>query len=946
MASAQSEFYPGEGRRIEAILDAAVDGIVTIDEHGVVESANPAIERLFGWTPAELVGRNISVLVPSPHRELHDEYIARYLRTGEARVIGIGRELEGERRDGTKFPMELAVSEIKGESRPSFTGIIRDITARKKAEIELQESRARSQAILDTAVDGIVTIDAHGIVESANPAIERLFGWSPDDLVGKNISVLVPSPHREHHDEYIGRYLRTGEARVIGIGRELEGQRRDGTKFPIELAVSEIELKDRRSFTGIVRDITARKEAEAALLRADALKDEFLANTSHELRTPLNGIIGIGQSMLDGATGPLTDDQRRNLGMVVASGRRLANLVNDLLDFSKLRHDTVRLHRAPTDLHALTDLVLLVSETLIGKRSLRLFNRIDPTGPLAEVDEDRMQQVLFNLVGNAIKFTPAGVVEVSAKSEGDWLYVTISDTGIGIASERFNDIFQMFSQGDGSDEREQGGAGIGLAITKQLVELHGGTVSVESEVGIGSKFTISLPLSGTTREMLSPPVQMDQLLSRVVEDVRLADSVQPVAVGNSGTGYRILVVDDEPVNVQTLVNYLTLANYQVTTVANGEEALDHVFSEDRCDLVLLDVMMPRISGLEVCRRIRERFSPTELPVVLLTAKNRVSDLVNGFSSGANDYLTKPFASDELLARVNVHLELAKISDSYARFVPRQFLQQLGKDRITEVALGDQVQRVMTVLFADIRDFTRLSEKMSPAQTFEFVNQYLSATGPAINRHRGVIDKFVGDAVMALFPERPEDAIDAAMDMFAELEVFNGVRAEQGEPPVEIGIGIHTGVLMLGTIGAVDRMDTTVISDAVNLASRVENLTKTYRVPLIITEATYRQLRDPASRSLRRIDRVLVQGKSQPVVLFEVMDADPPDRRAAKLRGLADMDIGLSRYEEADFSGAIDAFERVLAILPTDTVAQLLLERARRLAISSESSAPIARLDKV
>ena len=479
--------------RTQAILDTAVDGIITIDDQGIVESANPAIERLFGYVPAELIGRNVSVLTPSPHRERHDEYIARYLRTGEARVIGIGRELEGLRRDGTTFPMELAVSEVRGGDRPRFAGIIRDITARKQAEAALRESKARTQAILDTAVDGIITIDDHGIVESANPAIERLFGYVPAELIGRNVSVLTPSPHRERHDEYIARYLRTGEARVIGIGRELEGLRRDGTTFPMELAVSEVRGGDRPRFAGIIRDITARKQAEAALLRADALKDEFLANTSHELRTPLSGIIGIGQSMLDGATGPLTDEQRRNLDMVVASGRRLANLVNDLLDFSKLRHETIELRRGPTDLHSLVDLVLAVSRTLVGKRPLRLFNRTDPAGPLVEVDEDRIQQVLFNLVGNAIKFTPAGTVEVLAEVQNDWLDVTVADTGIGIAPERLDEIFEMFSQGDGSMEREQGGTGLGLAIAKQLVELHGGTLRVESEVGVGSRFTARLP---------------------------------------------------------------------------------------------------------------------------------------------------------------------------------------------------------------------------------------------------------------------------------------------------------------------------------------------------------------------------------------------------------------------------------------------------------------------
>lgn len=931
---------PGRERtHIEAILEAAVDAVITIDEQGIIQSVNPAVERLFAYPPADLIGRNVSMLMPQPHRERHDQYLAHYLRAGEAKVIGLGRELEALRRDGTTFPIELTLSEVRTGGRRLFTGFIRDISQRKQAEEALRESQARIQAILDTAVDGIITIDERGIVEIANPAIERLFGYAPADLIGRNISMLMPSPHRERHDAYLARYLSTGEARVIGIGRELEGLRRDGTTFPLELALSEVRGEGRRRFTGIIRDITVRKQAEQALLRADALKDEFLANTSHELRTPLNGIIGIGQSMIDGATGPLGDAQRHNLAMVVASGRRLANLVNDLLDFSKLRHETIELNCQPTDLHALADLVLTVSQALVGKRPLRVFNRIPPQVELAEADEDRVQQILFNLVGNALKFTPAGTVEVFAQARGEWLEVTVADTGVGIAPEQLGRIFESFSQGDGAANREQGGTGLGLAITRQLLELHGGTIRVESEPGVGSRFTFTLPLSRTTRAMVAPPDRPDQPVSQVLADVRLADTEQASAApATAGAGYRILVVDDEPVNVQALVNFLSLANHTVAVATNGQEALDHLASGEPCDLVLLDVMMPRMSGFEVCERIREQRSPAELPVILLTARNRVSDLVSGFSAGANDYLTKPFASDELLARVNVHLELAKISDSYARFVPRQFLEQLGKERITDVALGDQVQRVMTVLFTDIRDFTRLAEKMSPAETFHFVNQYLSAMEPAITRHHGVIDKYVGDAVMALFPDRPDDAVQAALDMFRRLDVFNREREGRGEPPVQIGIGVHTGSLMLGTVGARDRMDTTVISDAVNLASRVENLTKTYRVPLIVTEDTVRALQSPGEVAMRRIDRVLVQGKSQPVVLYEVLDAEAPERRAAKRRSQADFEAGLSRYEALDFAAAIDCFERTLVAAPFDSVAQLMLERARRFAGDPASAA--------
>ena len=923
--------------RLQAVLDTAVDGIITIDERGIIQSANPAVGKLFGFASvAELVGRNVSILMPASHGQQHDEYIARYIRTGEARVVGIGRELEAVRRDGSIFPIELAVSEVPGDGARHFTGIIRDVSARKQAEQALRESQARIQAVLNTAVDGILTIDRRGIIESANPSAGRLFGYDPAKLIGQNISMLMPAEHAKAHDGYIERYLRTGEARIVGIGREVEGLRRDGSTFPAELAVSEVRFGDQLRFTGIIRDITVRKNAEQAMLRADAMKDEFLANTSHELRTPLNGIIGIGQSMLDGATGPLSEEQQRNLGMVVASGRRLASLVNDILDFSKLRHETVELRRRPTDVHALTELVLAISRTLVGKRALRLFNRIDAQVPLVEVDEDRVQQILFNLVGNAVKFTPAGAVEVSAKVRDDWLDLTVSDTGAGISAERLETIFESFSQGDGSAAREQGGTGLGLAISRQLAKLHGGNINVTSAVGVGSQFTLSLPLSPTTREMLTLESRPDEAVSRILPDVELNRRTAGAGARSSaGADLRVLVVDDEPVNVQALVNFLTLAKYDVVTAADGQEALDLLAGERPCDIVLLDVMMPKLSGFDVCQRIREHYSPAELPVILLTAKNRVSDLVMGFGVGANDYLTKPFASDELLARVSVHLELAKISDSYSRFVPRQFLEQLGKERIVDVALGDQVQREMTVLFSDIRNFTQMSEGMTPAETFGFVNQYLGAMEPAISGHSGVIDKFVGDAVMALFPRRADDAVQGALDMIRRLEAWNAQRVDRSEPPVKIGIGLHTGSLMLGTVGARDRMDTTVISDAVNLASRVEGLTKTYRVPLIITEATFLALNNPADVSVRRIDQVLVQGKSQPVVLYEVLDACDLPTRQAKQRALADFEKGEALYEARDFSGAIHHLERALARNPSDTVVEVLLERAHRFSGTAE-----------
>ena len=298
--------------------------------------------------------------------------------------------------------------------------------------------------------------------------------------------------------------------------------------------------------------------------------------------------------------------------------------------------------------------------------------------------------------------------------------------------------------------------------------------------------------------------------------------------------------------------------------------------------------------------------------------------------------------------MNVHLELAKISDSYARFVPRQFLEQLGKERITDVVLGDQVQRVMTVLFADIRDFTRLAEKMTPAETFQFVNQYLGAMEPAITRHNGVIDKYVGDAVMALFPDQPDDALQAALEMFRRLEAFNSERE-----PTRRATGSDRHRHPHGYADAWNRR-----------RARTHGYDGHFRrgQPRIPCREPHQDLSGAADRhrrylsapcnrptalAMRRIDRVLVQGKSQPVVLYEVLDADTPERRAAKQESQAEFEAGLSCYDAWISPRAIDCFERALAVLPSDTVAQVLIERARRFAREPSVAAQqvAARVDK-
>jgi len=400
------------------------------------------------------------------------------------------------------------------------------------------------------------------------------------------------------------------------------------------------------------RELEAQAQINARLSEIDHLKDQFLANTSHELRTPLNGIIGIVESLIDGVSGDLPDMTVSNLTIVLSSARRLAHLVNDLLDYSALKESGIELVCRPVDMRAVVDVVLSLSTPLASSKSIQLHNRVEPDLPPVWGDHDRIQQILHNLIGNAVKFTERGSVSVTARVERDEVAIMVEDTGCGISPERLAHVFESYEQGDDVSTRRYSGTGLGLAITKQLIELHGGTIKVESVVDEGSRFEFRLPLANEA--------QLDQF--EVLSEQRLAkidfQSAQPKA-DPTEDGHHILVVDDEPINLQVIVNILTLQGYQVTKALSGAHATRLVRSEG-FDLVLLDVMMPGMSGFEVCRQIRKHFTDEELPVVFLTAKNQITDMTKGFEAGGNDYLIKPVSRDELLPRVKTLIAMVEM----------------------------------------------------------------------------------------------------------------------------------------------------------------------------------------------------------------------------------------------------------------------------------------------
>jgi signal transduction histidine kinase/DNA-binding response OmpR family regulator len=668
------------------------------------------------------------------------------------------------------------------------------------------------------------------------------------------------------------------------------------------------------------------------LLRLDQLKDEFMANTSHELRTPLNGIIGLADSLKDGATGPLPEATKHNLELIALSGRRLATLVNDILDFAKLKHSGIALRSKPVDLHSVVDVVLTLSTPLARDKGLALVNAVPAELAAVEADEDRLQQIMHNLVGNAIKFTPKGSVEVTARVDGARVVVDVIDSGIGIPADKIARIFESFEQGDGSTERTYGGTGLGLAVTKKLVELHGGSIAVDSTPGKGSRFSFTLATAQAPAIASTAPTASVALAAHaVVEHTPTGprsrtQEIQAVSTPVAGR-HSILVVDDEPVNLQVLENQLHIEGFTVVKASNGEEALFLLEKGLQADAVVLDVMMPKLSGYEVTRRIRAMKS-ARVPIVLLTAKGREEDVVEGLATGANDYLVKPFNKGELVARLRTHLTLAKFDEAARRFVPFTFLELLGKQSLVDVALGEGVQREMSVLFADIRSFTTMAEELGPRRIFTTINRYLAHMQPAVHAHRGFINQVYGDGIMALFTGAAKDAVDASIAMQHALAKFNEEQRAQQGPEFRIGIGVNTGPLMLGTFGDLQRMECGVVSDTVNTAARVEGLTKMYGANALVGETTFSRLDEKARVGLREVDRVIVKGKHEPTSIYEVVAADRDDVAEKKRATAADFAAGLASYRAARFDDAVTSFAKCVEACASDAASSIYLERCK------------------
>lgn len=424
---------------------------------------------------------------------------------------------------------------------------------------------------------------------------------------------------------------------------------------------------------------------------ADKLKDEFLATTSHELRTPLHGMVGIAETLVSGANGVIPASQKYQLDIIIKSGQRLANLVDDLLDYHKMRYGSMDIQKSAVSLASATRLVLELSNHLLGNKTIRIINQVPADLKAVSADPQRLEQVLYNLIGNAIKYTSEGKIVISATIVDDHVRVQVVDTGQGIPAEHLEHIFEPLIQAGQDASRYRQGAGLGLSISRQLIELMGGSLYVSSQPMVGTTFSFTLPLASEEE------IQATQtLVARghfQIPEINLGNG-DDLSLPENPDGPLLYVADDEPVNLRVLESFLRLEGYRVRTVSDGPETLALV-EQEKPELLLLDIMMPGMSGYQVCSELRETYDHAELPIIMLTALSQTEDRVRGFEAGANDYLSKPFNKQELAARIQAHLTASKAE---MRHMENKVLEsELRQRAVVEASLLETQGRLLEQL---------------------------------------------------------------------------------------------------------------------------------------------------------------------------------------------------------------------------------------------------------
>lgn len=514
-------------------------------------------------------------------------------------------------------------------------GIQSDIDQRKAAEQTLQLFKH----VVNSVVDGVLVIDTEGCIQLASPAAAIIFGYDQKTLEGNNVSTLMPEPMRSEHDGYLHHYLTTGEGRIINRQIEVMGVKADGSEFPMEVAVSEIEVEQSRYFVGLLRDITERKHAESELIvareaadRANQAKSDFLSSMSHELRTPMNAILGFGQLME--YDGDLTDEHQDNVKEILKAGEHLLTLINEVLDLSKVESGNLDLSMEPVALSPVLEECLSLVSALAKQRGIQLTVQ-GLQGIAVRADRTRLKQVVLNLLSNAIKYNrDNGQVSVDTCSVADnRLRLQVSDTGYGIAENRQAELFQPFNRLD-AEYSDVEGTGIGLTITRRIVEMMGGSVGVNSKVNVGSTFWIELPLEVEANSA-------DEALAQqtITSDAARADM------------QTILYIEDNPANLKLVAQILgRVPRIHLLTAHTPSLGIELAMARQP-DLILLDINLPGMDGYQVMDVLKADARLQQIPVIAVTANAMPRDIARGKAAGFQGYLTKPLKIDSFYAAI-------------------------------------------------------------------------------------------------------------------------------------------------------------------------------------------------------------------------------------------------------------------------------------------------------
>ncbi len=632
--------YQDSEQLFRAYVETANDMVYTVDMSGNLTFINVYGQKLLGYNESEWFGRSYLDFVAPRDRERTAAAFAVLMQTGEL----VDFEFAIQPKTGIEIYMQVNGRLLyRNQQLIGGMGIARDITERKRFEQQLQ----MFLKAVESAYDSAIITDLTGKIHYANPAASRMFGYELEAINGESMAMFYPEDAQEQVRWLIQR------AAEGGWSGELICQRHNGDRFPALVSVGPICGENNRpsAVSFISRDITSQKQTQAELAaknieleRANRLKSEFLANMSHELRTPLTAVLGFSSLLSQQIFGELNAKQALYVRQIHQSGKHLLNLINDVLDLSKVEAGQIVLDIAPITVPQFCDATLALVQEQARSRGITIHKSIQSQLIPLMADELRVRQMLLNLLSNAIKFSHEDSnIGLEVTAQGGYLNLTVWDEGIGIPKDQHNLLFQPFQQLDSSLARRHEGTGLGLALTRQLAELHGGSVDVQSKLGKGSRFSIRLPLN------------LHQRSEDPLPDLPLSEPVKsPTARAHQSSC--ILVVEDNTQNSMLLEDLLQHWGYEVHCALDGQEALDWLGSNS-ADLILLDIQLPGLDGFEVLRRIRIDPVWCQIPVIATTALAMVGDRDRCLAAGMQDYISKPIDYDvlaELLTKYTGH----------------------------------------------------------------------------------------------------------------------------------------------------------------------------------------------------------------------------------------------------------------------------------------------------